>query len=331
MKSDSRPSLINIVSSDEPLLLMEACDVIIHQARQAGVSERTIVDASDKPDWNEIQANSSSLSLFAETRLTDVRFNKAPDKAAQNALVDMVAHVDEENLLLIRLPKLDKRQKSTKWFKAISAGARLQEIWPPKVYEFAGWIHQRAEKLNLQVSMEACQVLSEQTEGNLLAAKQSLDKLLLLYPESPVDVSMMKSVTSDNARYSLFLCLDEAFSGRGERAVRMLKKFQLEAIAPISIVVNLTREIELCNKAALAGLKGQSPMQSLAKSYLWESKKKQVVSAVNRLPVTVWQKLVARCAYMDRLIKGQEKGDIWQEIELCLWMISGQRIWGRSA
>ncbi|MEP2299070.1 MAG: hypothetical protein ABJJ39_02510, partial [Kangiellaceae bacterium] len=72
----------------------------------------------------------------------------------------------------------------------------------------------------------------------------------------------------------------------------------------------------------------QSGMQALSSSYLWESKKKLIISASNRLPLAVWQKLVVRCGFLDRMVKGQEQGRIWQELESCLWLLSGRKIWG---
>lgn len=321
---------INIVISDEPLLVMEACDQIIEQAKAAGVHERKVVDVADKFSWNELLADSGSMSLFAELKLTDIRFSKLPNKEAQTALQELVAGASLENQILIRLPKLEKRQKTTKWFKAISSAANVEELWPPKPYQYLSWIQQRAQQKNLQLQSEAGQMLAEQTEGNLLAANQSLEKLQLLYAGQPIDIEKVRAVTADSAKYSVFLCLDEALSGQGERAVKMLKKFAQEGVAPISILVNLTREVELCKNTAIAASQGLSPMQALAKSYLWDSKKKVIASAVSRLPVPVWQRLMIRCAYIDRLIKGQEKGDVWQELELCLWMISGKRIWGRA-
>lgn len=321
-------SAINLVISDEPLLVMEACDKIINQAKKTGVSEREIVDVVDKFNWDNLLASNSSLSLFSELKLTDIRFAKSPNKAAQNALIELAQQAGDDNLLLIRLPKIEKRQKSTKWFKAISQGATIQELWPPRPHEFSAWLQTRAAEMNIQLQPEACQILAEHTEGNLLAAKQSLEKLQLMYPDQMIDTDMIIATSSDNARYSVFLCLDEALSGKGGRAVKMLHKFQQESVAPISILVNLTREIELCQQTALAGLQGSSPMQALSSSYLWDSKKRLISSAVQRLPVIVWQKLLARCAYLDRMIKGQEQGDIWLELELCLWMLSGQRIWG---
>jgi len=319
---------VYIISTDEVLLQQEASDEIIASAKNNGITERDVVDIVDKFSWDELLANSSSLSLFAESKLTDIRFTKPPKKDAHQAMVDLLANAGPENQFLIRLPKLEKRQKSAKWFKTISVGAQVQELWPPKPYAFHDWISNRAQATGLQMENEAVAMLAVQTEGNLLAASQSLDKLKLLFEDAPIDIDKLKSVVSDNARYSVFLCLDEALSGQGERSVRMLKKFQAEAIAPISILVNMTREISLCTQVSIATYKGQSAMQSLSSTFLWDSKKKMIIAAANRLPLSIWQKLVTRCGYLDRMVKGQEKGNIWQELESCLWLMSGKKIWG---
>nr|WP_246722908.1 DNA polymerase III subunit delta [Aliikangiella sp. G2MR2-5] len=322
---------VNIVISEDPLLLQEACDRLIAQAKSIGVEQREIVDVVDKYNWTDLLASSSSMGLFSEIKLTDIRFIKVPNKEAQGALVELAMSANQESLLLVRLPKLDKRQKSTKWFKALSKDARVQELWPPKPYEFPEWVRQRAAQLQVKLSPAASQMLAEQTEGNLLAAKQMLEKLQLLYGEQPVETEQLAEMVSDNAKYSVFLCLDEALAGKGQRAVRMLRKFEQEGVVPISVLVNLTREIELCNLVAVATERGSSPMQALAKSFLWDSKKRLIVNAAQRLPLIIWQRLLVRCAYLDRMVKGQEKGDIWQELEQCLWILSGTKIWGQQA
>lgn len=321
-------SSVHIVSSDEVLLQQECCDQIISKAKQDGVTERKVVDVIDKFSWNELVADSNSLSLFAEAKLTDIRFAKAPKKDAQQALVELVADAGVDNQFLIRLPKIEKRQKSTKWFKSLAANANIQELWPPKSHSFFDWIASRALQKKVQLDAEATAMLAEQTEGNLLAASQTIDKLALLFGVETIDREKLRTVISDNARYSVFLCLDEALSGQGQRAVRMLKKFEMEGVAPISILVNLTREIGLCNQVSTAVSQGQTGMQALSSSYLWDSKKKLIIAAANRLPLAIWQKLVIRCGFLDRMVKGQERGNIWQELESCLWLLSGKKIWG---
>jgi DNA polymerase-3 subunit delta len=323
-------SFINIVCTDEPLLQKESCEQVIEQAKTNGANEREIVDVVEQYSWDDLLANSSNMSLFSETQLTDIRFVKPPKADAQKALVELLKTADQDNLFLIRLPKLDKRQKGTKWFKAISEKAQIQDLWPPKPYEYTGWVNNRAKSQGLNLDNDAAAMLAEQTEGNLLAASQTIEKLKMLFTDQAVNIEMLKEVVSDNARYSVFLCLDEALAGQGERAVKMLHKFKQESVAPISILVNLTREIGLCTQVSMAVQSGRSPMQALSKTFLWDIKKQAIVSASQRLPLVLWQKLSMRCAFLDRMVKGQEKGNIWQELESCMWLLSGKKIWGRQ-
>ena len=322
--------VVNIVSGDEPLLMMEACDQILAQAKVSGMEERQSIDVVDKFSWEDTLAESNSLSLFSQVKLTDIRFSKMPDKQAQAALQSLAQNADQENRLLIRLPKLEKRQKSAKWFKTLSESAKVQELWPPRPHELMRWLQQRCSQMELSLERDSLELLAERTEGNLLAARQSLEKMQLLYPQQTITRQMVEATTADNARYSIFMCLDEALAGNPKRAVRMLDKLQQEGIAPIALLVNLTREINLCNQIALARANGLPPMQALSNSFLWDSKKRLLVEAAARLPLPAWQKLVARCAHLDRMVKGQEKGEIWLELSLCLWTIGGQKIWGKA-
>lgn len=323
--------------SDEPLLLIEACEQVLQQTaalnntQQSADEKQTIekqtIEVSEKYDWQNLLADSQSLSLFSQKKLTDIRFAKTPNKQAQQSLVELAKTASEENIFLIRLPKLDKRQKNTQWFKTLTELAFLKELWPPRAHEFKHWISQRAEQMAIALEPQALARLAEQTEGNLLAAKQTLQKLLILYPDETIDLQKLIEISADDARYSVFACLEEALAGNGEKAVKMLHKFQQEAIAPPIILATLSKEISICQQAALAKNKGDFPATALSKFYLWESKKRLILGAVNRLPLMIWQKLMLRCAFLDRMIKGQQTGNVWQEIELCLWMLSGKKIW----
>lgn len=322
---------VNIICSDEALLVQEACDIILTNVRKEGVQERNIVDVVDKFSWDDLLANNSSLSLFSESKITDIRFTIPPKKEAQLALVDLLETASQDNQFLIRLPKVDKRQKTTKWFKSIVKNAKVQELWPPKPFAYLDWIKIRARKFQLDIENDAAAILAEQTEGNLLAGSQSLEKLKLLFPDDAVSVKNVKEVISDNARYSIFLCLDEAIAGNGKRAVKMLRKFKQEGIQPMMVLANISREIGYCSQVSLATFNGKNGSQALASDkMIWESKKQALVRASNRLPLVIWQKLLERCAKIDRIIKGQESGDVWLEIEDCIWLLSGKNIWGKK-
>lgn len=320
-----------MIVSDETLLVQEACDVIIAQAKEKGVEEIEIVAIHKKYDWSDLLANSASMSLFASLKLTDIRFEDKPNKETQKALVELLSVAGEDDWYLLRFPKLDKKAKAAKWYKTISKGARIQELWPPKVNEFPNWIVGRARSQGINLDMEASALLAEKTEGNLLAASQAIEKLALLNADKTKNESIGKKevleVISDSAKFTVFLCLDEALEGRGKRAVKMLQKFKQEGEVPILILASLTREIQHCNKVSHAVNSGRSANDGLNGGFMWDSKKRMIINAASRLPHGIWQSLVIRCAQIDKMIKGQEDGNVWLELEACLWILSGKNIW----
>lgn len=322
---------INILMSDETLLVQEASDAIVSSAKAKGVEETEIITVNKKYDWTELLANSSSLSLFASAKLTDIRFEDKPNKAAQDALIALLSDSGEDDWYILRFPKMDKKTKQTKWFKTISQNAQLQELWPPKTAVFPRWIQERARADGIEIEPSACTLLAEKTEGNLLAASQAIEKIKLLNrhtsKDKAIDKNMLLEVISDNAKFSVFLCIDAALEGRGQRAIKMLKKFKQEGQAPIVILGNLTREIQFCNRVSNAVSMGQPASNGFEGAYLWESKKRLIISAASRLPLGIWQKLIIRCAQIDKIVKGQAEGNVWLELEACLWILSGKNIW----
>ena len=71
-----------LVSGDEPLLVMEACDEIRAAARASGIDERQLFHAEAGFDWGTLREEASAMSLFASRRLLEVRIpnGKPSDK-----------------------------------------------------------------------------------------------------------------------------------------------------------------------------------------------------------------------------------------------------------
>ena len=61
------------VFGDELLLTIEAADLIRAKAYQAGYIEREIFAVDHHFNWTDLQQRSSSLSLFGERRIMDIR------------------------------------------------------------------------------------------------------------------------------------------------------------------------------------------------------------------------------------------------------------------
>jgi len=65
---------IALVSGDEPLLVNEACDAIRAKARTTGYTERDLYFVERGFDWQALRMASRSLSLFADRKLIEIRW-----------------------------------------------------------------------------------------------------------------------------------------------------------------------------------------------------------------------------------------------------------------
>ena len=149
-----------LVSGDETLLVQEACDAVLAAAREQGYTERSILHAEAGFNWNDVLQDASSLSLFADRRVVDVRVPGGTfDRDASEALRTSAAHPPADTLLLVRTVRLDPRQRQSAWFKALDTLGVVVLVWPIGPAELPRWL-----------------------EGRLRAAELRLDRAALILP-----------------------------------------------------------------------------------------------------------------------------------------------------
>jgi DNA polymerase-3 subunit delta len=317
---------IYLLTGDEPLQLGEAADAIRKQARAEGYSGRDILDADKGFDWNELGAEANSLSLFAERRILDLRLASAAiGKAGSQALVEYAERPPADTLLLITSPKLDRSQQSSKWVKTLDQAGVILQVWPIEGPRLQPWIEKRLRQQGLIPEPEVVPMLAERVEGNLLAASQEIDKLLLLNGPGVISPAQLTEAVADSARFDVFGLVDDALLGKPARVVRMLSGLKSEGVAPAVVLWALAREIRQLASMAFDMEKGSSADQAMASHRVWNQRKAIVRQGLTRLRRRRWQQLLALCARTDRTIKGQDKGDPWEQLRTITLTMAGIR------
>ena len=166
----------------------------------------------------------------------------------------------------------------------------------------------------MNATFEAIQFIAEQIEGNLLAAKQEIEKLKLLYDKKTLQIDDVVAAMSDNARYDVFKLIDCALSGDTKRTLRIIHSLKTENAEPILILWAFSREIR-----TLLGIKKRQEqgerMEAIFQKFgVWEKRKTFVTAALKRLSNQALLKLLSQSGQIDRMIKGVASGDVWDNL-----------------
>lgn len=311
---------VYFLSGDEPYQRDEASRLIRAAAQKQGYTERELYHVERGFDWQQLLAASSTLSLFAERKLIELRLPTGkPGIDGAKALQAYLDNPPPDTILLIVTSKLEAAQLKSKWVMSIESAGTLVQIWPIEPARLPEWIRQALAKRELTASPEALKLLAERVEGNLLAADQELEKLRLLYGPGALDVEQVRAAVSESARFDVFDLVDAALAGTADRVSRILFGLKAEGVEPILVLWALAREIRAIAQMAEAIQAGAKLDTVFYQQRVWEKRKPLVGKALQRISAGDAREWVMRCSSLDRLVKGFGTGRIWDELlELAL-------------
>ena len=315
---------VYLVSGDEPLQLMESADIIRQHCQGSGVTGREIYHVDNKSfDWNEILAESNSLSLFAERKLLEVRLSTSgPGKEGGAAIRALLEQPNPDNVLLITMAKIDRASQNSKWFKAIDKAGAVIQVWPLNGRDLHRWITQRLQNAGISADREAIELIMTRVEGNLLAARQEVERLALLAGSGTLSGPEAARLVADNARYNVFELGEKALAGNGESALRAMRALKAEGTDATVVLWSLNREVRrLCSLHAAAN-NGVNFGNACSALCIWKQQESLYRSALSRVSPSDSVSLLQRCSGIDRCIKGLATVDKWDQLERLLLSIS---------
>lgn len=314
-----------LITGDEPLQMREAVDEVRVAARRQGYSEREVLDQGGGFEWPALSVASESLSLFGERRLLELRLN-SPKIGAEGAkaLNAYAEHPAEATLLLITMPKLERAQGSSQWLKNLDRLGVVVQVWPVEGTRLPPWIEQRLRRARLIPEAGVVEMLAERVEGNLLAASQEIEKLLLLYGPGVVSLEQLAEAVSDSARFDVFGLVDALLGGDSGKGLRMLQGLQGEGVAPPVVLWALSREIRSLALMAWEVERGRSVDRVMAAQRVWE-KRKPLLRRGLQCKTAHWRRLLLLCSRTDRAIKGLERADPWILLQNLALGLSGKK------
>ncbi len=317
---DTLPKII-LINGSEPLLVEEALDDVRRVVKEFGFTERVKYQVETGFDWSTLTGVGQAMSLFAERRLLELRVPKSLGAAGTKAVVEYCNHLPQDDVLVILMPLLDKRQRSAKWFKTLESIAWVADGYEISTQQFPRWVKQRFQSRALRLEAGVAETLAEQTEGNVLAAAQEIDKLQVLASDGAVTLELLEQSLADQARFDVYALNDAALAGDFNRVLRIKQRLESEGVEPVILVWALVREIRTLTAISAAEQMGHNRAQLFKEHRVWSKREPLVRAALGRLSAEQCAKALEQAAHLDQTVKGQrysDVGTIWYQIEqLC--------------
>ncbi|WP_114766448.1 DNA polymerase III subunit delta [Vibrio rhodolitus] len=314
---------IYLLFGNEPLLLQESRQAIQQSAKQQGFDEKHRFAIDNSFDWNLVYDCCQALSLFSSRQLIELELPEAGANAAiAKELLNVAEMLHPDILLVVVGTKLTKAQESAKWFKTLSSQGCWVNCLSPDLQRLPQFVQARCRALGLKPDAEAVQMLAQWHEGNLFALSQSLEKLVLLYPDGQLTLVRLEESLSRHNHFTAFHWIDALLAGKGNRAQRIIRQLEAEGVEIVILVRTLQKEL-----MQLWQMQRQASSSSIAQVFdsyrIWQNKRPLYAAALQRLDCARLQTLMQLLAQAEILSKTQYEQSSWPllhqlSVELCL-------------
>ena len=302
-----------LVTGDEHLLVQEILDAIRVAARAQGFGTRDLFLQTLGFDWSELSAAGGNMSLFAERQIIELRLPTGkPGVKGSAAITEFADNAGEDILFIVSAPKLDRNAAKAKWVKALDQHGAVVQVWPVSPRDLPGWINARMKQVGLQPDRDAVQLIADRVEGNLLAAKQEIEKLRLLHGEGSIMAEDVDAAVADSSRFDVYKLVDAAVGGNPMRALRILDGVRSEGVEPVIVMWALALELRVLANLTDSIRKGTELSSAMRQARVWQNRQGLVRACIGRHQSGDFYTLLKRSRDADAAAKGQMCADPWQ-------------------
>jgi DNA polymerase-3 subunit delta len=307
-----------VLHGQEPLLEQNLLDAFRKSWHEQNI-ERQRYDISNVSDWKTVFNALNSLSLFSTQLAIEVHGNIKPDANGIKLLTQYLQH-NEQNLLLIVMPKQDSNSLKSGFFKVIDANGVNVNLTAHYPQDRQRILAVEAEKLGIELANNAWQWLEQHHEHNLLAAKNSLMRVRDTFPDlAQIGIEQLLACLQDQSRYSTFDLSDALLEGNFAQAVKIYQ-YLLASGEPMSLLLwSISKEMRLLMQLF------EQPQNALQLG-IWKTKVSLYQQALRRLnpkQFLTWPTLLLR---IDASIKGLSQENPEQLILQAIGMLCGKNL-----
>lgn len=313
-----------LVTGSEELLMIESGDCLRHRAKELGYTDRQVLEMNGKSDWSQLADAAASIGMFDDLKFLEVRLaSDRPGVRGTKAIVEYLDTPVEGVVTLFTIPRPDWQGVKAAWWKKLLEYCTVVDCDPIERRALPTWLAERMKRNGQSAAPEVLDAFADLVEGNLLAAKQEVEKLALLFPAGEVTREQIEASVGNCSRYTTEALFESICKGDPARAARIVDGLEAQGeVFPLLLMV-LTSQLRNLIKLRTGIDQGLKFVKGVFNT-------PTLSAGARRIPIKRLEAALLVLADIDRIAKGlavaDRDSDPWIELKsVCLFLARPNR------
>ena len=302
-------AVLSLIHGREMILKNEVKDFLTKDFAGQGYDETIIFEANESDGLLSAIQNNLGGGLFGSQIIIKVVHSEG---RFPKALSETLEKIDLDNMNNIKIV-IDSISESispnTKWIKDNKESIQIIECAKLKPLDEKKWLREKLNFLDKNDADRVAKYLFELNSSNLVAHRNDIETLKILYSAKKDPVSLENSISSSiHTAYELEDCLLNLDEKKSIKILRQIKQNDPNSLTLVIWVLDKLISTSLMAK------KSASPKRYLENTKMWNSKISLYLSFIKRMESNLLN-LSKDIFEIEKTFKGIKRLDAWKEVE----------------
>lgn len=276
--------------------------------------DEKILSIQSAEDWNVVKEEANSYSLFSETVLINIFYDKKTiDANGKKILTEYLNSINPRCFIVIRAPNVPAKQ--LQWLSS-HEHAVLTLVYSLSTDALKAWITTQLRKKSLNFNPQIPDLIHRYTQGNMLACAQVIEKISLsCAPNCNLEIHQVLEHLSDQCDHDLFELVDACLLGQSDKAIQVLRHAANNKTEVTLVLWILSQEIRLIMQLSFLMEQKVDFQTACSQLKIWAQRVNLYKTCCNRLNKSILQQLHRYCYSIDECIKSNRNTQVWNSLE----------------
>ncbi|MCL9684627.1 DNA polymerase III subunit delta [Legionella maioricensis] len=303
-----------VLIGQEHYLLEESLDTIKSAIKKSYDYDEKVISVQSTEDWTTVLEEANSYSLFSDTVLLNIFYDKKSiDATGKKILTEYLKVINSRCFIIIRAPNIPAKQ--LQWLYN-SEHVVLVVAYPLNTELMKQWIANQFKKNALTVEQQIPDLIYQYTQGNMLACAQVIEKIALSNASNrQINSQLALEHLSDQCAHSLFELVEACLMGQADKAIHILRQAANNKTEVTLVLWILTQEIRVLLQLSFAIQQNTDFKAACNQLKIWPQRINLYQSSIKRLTNALLEQLLYFCKSIDEQIKSNLNTQVWNALE----------------